>query len=273
MVLDDDPVWEQHSGGSGHSGTEWGAGDALLAEAFYAALSDSAQFVFDLMMDRPGEQVSSEWIAAQLSRQFGDAAATRSRRSVSAVLSSVSQPHRRSGRRLPFYWWRQSAGATLYGMKPGVAQLFRQARQPAAGDGADPDGGDWSAAEVTAVVGDYLEMLQAEITGQRYVKAHHRRALLTRLNPARPAPRRARSRIWSGPDGGDLPAGAWQRLEALVRFADTRPTRRVRTRKGHWGRVIPVVDIAVVRPGESCAGGDFRKVARSLADCWRGVRC
>ena len=185
MVLDDDPVWEQHSGGSGHSGTEWGAGDALLAEAFYAALPDSAQFVFDLMMDRSGEQVSSDWIAAQLSRQFGDAAGTRSRRSVSAVLSSVSQPHRRSGRRLPFYWWRQSAGATLYGMKPGVAQLFRQSRQPAAGDGADPDGGDWSAAEVTAVVGDYLEMLQAEITGQRYVKARHRRALLTRLDPVR----------------------------------------------------------------------------------------
>jgi hypothetical protein len=61
----------------------------------------------------------------------------------------------------------------------------RQARQQAAGDDADPGDGDWSAGEVTAVVEDYLEMLQAEITGQRYVKTHHRRALLPRLNPVR----------------------------------------------------------------------------------------
>lgn len=45
--------------------------------------------------------------------------------------------------------------------------------------------GDWSASEVVAVVGDYLEMLRAEIAGQQYVKAHHRRALVSRLNPVR----------------------------------------------------------------------------------------
>ena len=72
----------------------------------------------------------------------------------------------------------------MYAMKPGVARLFREARQSTAG--ADPDpGGDWSAGEVVAVVGDYLEMLRAEIAGQQYVKAPHRRALLSRLNPVR----------------------------------------------------------------------------------------
>jgi Family of unknown function (DUF6416)/Domain of unknown function (DUF3883) len=183
-MLDGDPVWDQHSGGEGHSGREWRDGDGPLAEAFYAALPDSAKFVFDLMMNRPGEQVTSDWIAGQLSRYYDGEARRPGRQSVSAILSSVSQPHRRSGRRLPFYWWRQHGGATLYAMKPGVARLFREARQSTAG--ADPDpGGDWSASEVVAVVRDYLEMLRAEIAGQQYVKAHHRRALLSRLNPVR----------------------------------------------------------------------------------------
>jgi len=172
-------------GGEGHYGEEWGDGDGPLAEIFYAALPDRAKFVFDLMMDRPGERVTSDWIAGQLSLQYEDEARTPGRRSVPAILSSVSQPHARSGRRLPFYWWRQNAGATLYAMKPGVARLLREARQSTASGDADPGDGDWSAKEVAAVVEDYLEMLQAEIAGRQYVKAHHRRALLPRLNPVR----------------------------------------------------------------------------------------
>lgn len=37
--------------------------------------------------------------------------------------------------------------------------------------------GDWSRLEVEATVSDYLEMLEAEIRGEPYVKAEHRRAL------------------------------------------------------------------------------------------------
>jgi hypothetical protein len=43
VMLDGDPVWDQHSGGEGHSGREWRDGDGTLAEAFYAALPDSAK--------------------------------------------------------------------------------------------------------------------------------------------------------------------------------------------------------------------------------------
>jgi hypothetical protein len=128
-------------------------GDAARAGAFYAAVPGSTKFLLDLLMDRPGEQVTSDWIVGQLSRYYGDEGRTPGRRSIPAILSSVRQPHRRSGRRLPFYWWRQNAGPTLYAMKPGVARLFRQARQDILAGDAGPGGGDWSAAEVTAVVG------------------------------------------------------------------------------------------------------------------------
>jgi hypothetical protein len=184
---DDDPLWEQHSGGDGHRGVEWGDGDGAIAEAFYAALPTMTRFVFDLLMDRPGERLTSDWIAAQMSRYRADAAYMAGSRSLSASLSPVRRPHHRSGRRLPFYWWRQSSGASLYAMKPAVARLFREARQKIGGNDAGPGGGDWSAAEVTAVVDDYLAMLQAEITGQPYSKAGHRRALLLKLDPVRTA--------------------------------------------------------------------------------------
>jgi hypothetical protein len=46
-------------------------------------------------------------------------------------------------------------------------------------------GADWSDAEVGEVVGDYLAMLAAEVTGHAYSKADHRRALLGRLDPSR----------------------------------------------------------------------------------------
>ncbi len=89
------------------------------------------RFVFDLLMDRAGERLGADWIADQLSVLDGGGAGRPGRRSVSASLSSVSEPHARSGRRLPFYWWRQNGGASCYAMKPVVARLFREARQNA----------------------------------------------------------------------------------------------------------------------------------------------
>ena len=77
---DDDPLWEQHSGGDGHRGVEWGDGDGAIAEAFYAALPTMTRFVFDLLMDRPGERLTSDWIAAQMSSYRADAAHMAGRR-------------------------------------------------------------------------------------------------------------------------------------------------------------------------------------------------
>ena len=66
MLDDNDPLWERHSGGNKHRGVEWEDGDGVLAEAFYAALPESTRFIFDLMMDNPGERLNSDWIAAQI---------------------------------------------------------------------------------------------------------------------------------------------------------------------------------------------------------------
>lgn len=40
----------------------------------------------------------------------------------------------------------------------------------------------WSSAEIEAIVADYMQMLTLELTGQRYNKSAHRRALLPLLN-------------------------------------------------------------------------------------------
>jgi hypothetical protein len=41
---------------------------------------------------------------------------------------------------------------------------------------------DWSKSEVEAAVEDYFNMLQLELTGRKYNKTEHRRALMERLN-------------------------------------------------------------------------------------------
>src|SRR4051794_12029548 len=46
-------------------------------------------------------------------------------------------------------------------------------------------GDDWTEAEVMATVGDYLDMLAAELRGDPYSKTAHRRALLMLLSSGR----------------------------------------------------------------------------------------
>jgi hypothetical protein len=188
VALDNnDPLWEQHSGGEGHSGIEWGDGDGALAEAFYAALPEHTRFIFDLLMDHPGERLTSDWIAGQLTARRPDGARAAGRRSVSTSMSPTAQPTAKSGRRMPFYWWRNNGDASSYAMKPEVARLFRDARQASMGNHAEPGSGDWDATEITATVDDYLAMLEAELAGEPYSKTAHRRALLPRLNRVRTA--------------------------------------------------------------------------------------
>lgn len=186
-LADDDSVWDQHSGGAGHRGAEWEDDDGALAEAFYSALPENTRFIFDLLMDHPGELLTADWIATQTSGRRTAGARPMGRRSVASSLTATAQPRADSGRRLPFYWWRDNHGPSRYAMKPSVARLFRNARRGVSGNLADSSSGGWSPAEVTATVDDYLAMLAAEITGQPYSKTEHRRALLPKLNPIRTA--------------------------------------------------------------------------------------
>jgi hypothetical protein len=130
MLSDDDALWGQASGG--HRGAEWASDDLAAAAALYDALSGNAKAIIDLMIDRPGERLSADWIIAQIGDGHAAQPASAGRHAVAGSLSQLSAPQRNSGRRLPFYWWAGSdSEASLYAMKPSVARLFRAARESA----------------------------------------------------------------------------------------------------------------------------------------------
>lgn len=128
---DNDPLWEQHSGRSGHRGQEWGPADGTRAAEFYQALPEKARIIYDLLMDHPGEQLDAGHIFAHVSPQdAGYRNRVQRSRSVSGSLAVTRRLATDAGRRFPFYWWKAKDGsATVYAMKPLVAQLFRDARQ------------------------------------------------------------------------------------------------------------------------------------------------
>lgn len=129
MLTDDDPRWNEHSGGGRTGFVEWQSGDGTRAARFYAALTENARLIFDLLMDSPGQPLSADWIADQLrERRSGDTDEKR-RRMVSGSLQCVHRPFEEAERRLPFYWWKGRNGeASCYAMKPSVAALFQAAR-------------------------------------------------------------------------------------------------------------------------------------------------
>jgi hypothetical protein len=126
QILDDDhPLWDRHSGGSGHQGPEWTLADLTEAEAFYATVKGKAKPLFDLMIDRPGQPLDVEEIVEVLPDLFQNS------RSIAGALNGLRLPKEASGRRYPFYWWE--GNPSRYAMKPSVAEVFRQARRKLGG--------------------------------------------------------------------------------------------------------------------------------------------
>jgi Family of unknown function (DUF6416) len=126
QILDDDhPLWDRHSGGSGHQGPEWRLADRTEAEAFYASVQGKTKPLFDLMIDRPGQPLDVEEIVELLPDLFQNS------RSIAGALNGLRLAKEASGRRYPFYWW--AGNPTRYAMKPSVAEVFRQARQKLSG--------------------------------------------------------------------------------------------------------------------------------------------
>src|SRR6185437_6420746 len=95
----DDLLWEQHSGGDGHRGPEWGAGDGRLAVVFYRSLGQNARLIFDLLMDRPGEQVDADWLATQIPVPVRGGISEPARQVVSGSLSLTGELAAAAGRR------------------------------------------------------------------------------------------------------------------------------------------------------------------------------
>jgi Family of unknown function (DUF6416)/Domain of unknown function (DUF3883) len=130
MLDDDDPLWEQHDGGSGHRELpEWSASDAQRAAAFYTAVRGRGRVLLDLLIDHPGEQLGAGWLASQIVDETPRGRALP--QLVARAFRDMQPAQAVSGRRYPFYWWRGNGAGASYGMKPAVAQLFWQARRAA----------------------------------------------------------------------------------------------------------------------------------------------
>jgi hypothetical protein len=127
-LKDDDPLWAQHDGGSGHrDDPDWNETDAPRASAFYATTKGRGKAFLDLMIDRPGELLDADWIASQIAGPSTDGRADR--QIVARALRDLRAAQTASGRRYPFYWWSGRNGSpTQYAMKPTVAGLFRRVR-------------------------------------------------------------------------------------------------------------------------------------------------
>jgi hypothetical protein len=123
-VLDDtDGRWEAHSGGAGHDGPEWTERDLAEAEAFYAKLRGKGKLFFDLLLDRPGQQLSVDDLIAASGGEFTSSF------SVAGAINGLRLPRKASGRRYPFYWWEGTP--TSYAVKVSVAAVFNAARTKA----------------------------------------------------------------------------------------------------------------------------------------------
>jgi hypothetical protein len=122
QVLDDDhPLWDRHSGGSGHEGTEWTLDDHAEAEAFYASVKGKAKDFIDTLIDRPGQPLDVDEIVEIRPNVF------KGSRSIAGALNGLRMAKEASGRRYPFYWWE--GNPSRYAMKPSVAEVFRRARR------------------------------------------------------------------------------------------------------------------------------------------------
>jgi hypothetical protein len=122
QILDDShPLWNRHSGGSGHEGNEWTLGDVTEAEAFYASVKGKAKDFMDVLIDRPGQPLDVDEIVKICPKVFQGS------RSIAGALNGLRLAKEASGRRYPFYWWK--GNPTRYAMKPSVAEVFRQARR------------------------------------------------------------------------------------------------------------------------------------------------
>ncbi|GDY33343.1 DUF6416 domain-containing protein [Gandjariella thermophila] len=112
MLNDEDPLWERHSGREGHSEPpEWDPRtDLALAETYYRSVDGKGKVFLDLLIDRPGRQLSVDELCQLAPDTFTGAS------SVAGALSGIHRAHRASGRRYPWrpssVWCRESSDST-----------------------------------------------------------------------------------------------------------------------------------------------------------------
>lgn len=119
-LAEDHTLWDRRSGGAGHDEPEWAAGDEKLAETFYDSLGGKAKIFFDLLLDRPGTQLSVDDLIDASGGVFASSF------SIAGAINGLRLPREAARRRYPFAWWEGTP--TRYAVKPSVAGLFDAAR-------------------------------------------------------------------------------------------------------------------------------------------------
>ncbi|TDC59020.1 hypothetical protein E1200_32615 [Actinomadura sp. GC306] len=123
FLADDDPLWEQSSGGSGHDGREWTTADEDAALVYWEALDDKARSFLRYLFDRRGQRIHHHELLDGLDL---DPEGTKSAKHVVAgSLRRTSEPNKRTGRRYPFRWWKEKSG-TYYGVRTSTADIFER---------------------------------------------------------------------------------------------------------------------------------------------------
>ncbi|MFZ4433311.1 MAG: DUF6416 domain-containing protein [Microthrixaceae bacterium] len=120
VLTEDDPRWSNHSGGAAHEVQDWSDGDLDAAVAFYRALPTKARVFVDLLIDHPGEQLTSKQMCALSNGVFDND------HQLAGSIKGLWKPAEAAQRRYPFTWWQDRP--TRYAMRPSVAALFAEAR-------------------------------------------------------------------------------------------------------------------------------------------------
>ena len=83
--------------------------------------------LLDLLIDHPGDQLESGWLADQIAGDNANGLAKP--QLVARAFRDMRAAQTASGRRYPFYWWRENGSPAKYAMKRRIAELFGQARK------------------------------------------------------------------------------------------------------------------------------------------------
>ena len=120
VLAEDDPRWTSHSGGSAHEAPEWTESDLERAAVFYGSLPTRARIFLNLLVDHPGEQLTSKQICALSNGVFT------TDHQIAGSIKGLWKPAALAERRYPFTWWQDRP--TRYAVRPSVAALFAEAR-------------------------------------------------------------------------------------------------------------------------------------------------
>ncbi|MEU8135374.1 DUF6416 domain-containing protein [Streptodolium elevatio] len=119
---DDDELWSNHDGGSGHDEPpQWEPGDRGRALTYWDTLDDTGRRVHRYLFADPGRRISGSEIVAEL--DLDPDGAKNAAKVMSGSLSRAGAASAAAGRCYPYRWWKTPDGA-VYAVKYEMAEIF-----------------------------------------------------------------------------------------------------------------------------------------------------